>query len=46
MGKNGSLQNISRDLKGAAIVILINHTGVPEGKIESNEQSKEGGQPK
>ena len=46
--KNGSLQNTSTDSKGMAFVILIDHASVPnqKGKIESDEQSKEGGPPK
>ena len=46
--KNGSLRNTSTDSKGTAFVILINHTSVliRKEKIESNEQSKEIGQPK
>ena len=35
------------DLKGTSFVILQKHASVPvRGKIESNGQSKEGGQPK
>ena len=47
-GKNGSLRNTSTDSKGTTFVILINHTSTPirKGKIETNEQSKEEGQPK
>ena len=45
--KNRSLRNTSTDSKGAAFVILIDHASTyQKGKIESNEQSKEGGQPK
>ena len=46
--KNGSLRNTSTDSKGAAFVILMNHANAPirKGKIESNEHSKEDGQPK
>ena len=44
--KNESLRNTSTDLKGAAFVILIKHASAPIRKIEPNEQSKEGGQPK
>ena len=47
--KNGSLRNTSMDSKETTFVILKNHTSAPvcqKGKIESNEQSKDGGQPK
>ena len=46
-GQNGSLQNTSTDLK-RTFVILIDHASAPirKEKIEANEQSKEGGQPK
>ena len=46
--KNGFLRNTSTDSKGTTLVILKNHTSAPvrKGKIESNEQSKKGGQPK
>ena len=44
--KNGSLRNTSTDSKGATSVTLKNHASVPvkKEKIESNEQSKKGGQ--
>ena len=44
--KNRSLQNTSMDLKGAFFVILKNHSSVLVKKERSNQQSKEGGQPK
>ena len=46
--KNGSLWNASTDSKRVTFVILINHANAPirKGKTESNEHSKEGGQPK
>ena len=46
--KNGSLQNTSTDSKGATFVILKGHASAPirKERWESNEQSKEGGQPK
>ena len=45
--KNGSLHNASTELKEATFVILKNHTSAyQKEKIESNEQSKEGGQQK
>ena len=46
--KNGSLRNTSMDSKGTTFVILKDHRSAPirKGKIESNEQSKERGQPK
>ena len=46
--KNGSLWNTSTDSKATTFVVLINHTSAPirKGKIESNNQNKEGGQPK
>ena len=45
--KNGTLRNTSMDSKGAAFVTLKNHASrtCQKGKIESNEQSKKGGQP-
>ena len=48
MAKNRSLRNTSMDSKGAAFVILKkpHRRANQKGKIESNEQSKEGGQPK
>ena len=48
MAKNGSLRNTSTDSKETTYVIFINHASAPiiKGKIESNEQSKDGGQPK
>ena len=45
--KNGFLRNTSTDSKGTTFVNLINHASAyQKGKIEFNEQSKEGGQPK
>ena len=46
--KNGSLSNTLTDSKGTTFVVLINYGSVPirKEKIESNEQSKERGQPK
>ena len=46
--KNGSLQNTLADSKGTAFVILKKtcKRTYQKGKIESSEQSKEGGQPK
>ena len=46
--KNASLQNTSADSKGTAFVILKKtcKRTYQKGKIESSEQSKEGGQPK
>ena len=45
--KNGSLQNTSTDSKGTAFVILIDQKRTyQKEKIESNKQSKDGGQPK
>ena len=43
--KNRSLRNTSADSKGTTYVILINHASAyQKEKIESNEQSKDGGQ--
>ena len=43
--KNGSLLNTSTNTNRATFVILINHA-CQKGKIETNEQSMQGGQPK
>ena len=43
--KNGSLRNTSTDSKGTAFD-KSHKRAYQKGKIESNEQSKEGGQPK
>ena len=43
--KNESLWNTLTDSKGTTFVILINHASAPIRKIESDKQSKEGGQP-
>ena len=46
--KNGSLRNTSTDSKRTTFVIFDkpHKRAYQKGKIESNEQSKEGGQPK
>ena len=46
--KNGSLRNTSTDSKGAAFVILKNHTSAPirKERLSPTSKSKKGGQPK